>query len=728
MKRVITKYKLGDMFLIYLQEDNAETGLVLLPWKYHNKMNLLGEWKVDSLVQLKLVGDTAPIGFSHGHSMRNSDSVNQLRFYTQKLYYNGEERTELPRKEKSGDKIIILTELRSENIKAFHNVEYCVGTSYICVTTRIENCAEKEVMIEMLSSFSLCGFSIIEEENYAEEMYLYRLLSKWSAEGRLRREAFPELQMEPSWQRFVAQSIRFGEVGSMPVRRYFPWAVVEDARYHIMTGVQLYQNGSWQIELYERDDKAALSGGLADREFGHWMKQLQPKEGFTAPEAVISCCVGNIDEISERLVSAQKRGRAYIPAVEWELPIVFNEFCTTWGNPTQENLMQIVDVIKGKGIQYLVIDAGWYSKGKKDWNGEMGDWIVNEERFPGGFWTVADAIRRADMIPGLWFEMECVGIDTDAIKNTELQLKRDGIPIQTGVRRFWDMRLPKVQEYLTEKVIGTLKKYGFGYLKVDYNDNIGIGCDGAESLGEGLRCYTEASKEFFRKIRKELPELVIENCASGGHRLEPSMQALTSMSSFSDAHECLSIPVIAANVTRAILPEQSQIWAVLRAEDSLERLYYSLAATLLGRMCLSGDIYDLQAEQWEVVERGITFYKKVAPIIRDGRNHRFGTDILNYNKLTGWQAVVREALSGEQVLTVIHIFEFAVKEKDENGLDIDRKEIQIPLPQGEWEVEECFQREEINIQVKDGNLVVCEVHCFEGLAVLLKNRAKKESV
>ena len=55
------------------------------------------------------------------------------------------------------------------------------------------------------------------------------------------------------------------------------------------------------------------------------------------------------------------------------------------------------------------------------------------------------------------------------------------------MRRFWDMRQQWVQDYLSEKVIGTLKKYGFEYMKMDYNETIGLGCDGAESLGEGLR-------------------------------------------------------------------------------------------------------------------------------------------------------------------------------------------------------------------------------------------------
>src|SRR4029078_7889883 len=107
----------------------------------------------------------------------------------------------------------------------------------------------------------------------------------------------------------------------------------------------------------------------------------------------------------------------------------------------------------------------------------------------------------------------------------------------------------------------------FGYLKVDYNNSIGIGCDGAESLGEVLRQQMAAVQSFFRMIREEVPELVMENCASVGHRLEPSMLALTSMSSFSDAHECAEIPIIAANVQRALLPRQNQIWVGIAAAD-----------------------------------------------------------------------------------------------------------------------------------------------------------------
>lgn len=142
------------------------------------------------------------------------------------------------------------------------------------------------------------------------------------------------------------------------------------------------------------------------------------------------------------------------------------------------------------------------------------------------------------------------------------------------------MSLPEVKAYLKEKVIDMLRDNGFKYVKIDYNDSIGLGCDDADGLGEGLRKNMLASQEFFKAMRDEIPGLAIENCSSGGHRLEPSMMELCDFASFSDAHECVHIPIIAAALHRVIQPSKSQIWAVLHGSDTLRRMNYSIANTL----------------------------------------------------------------------------------------------------------------------------------------------------
>ena len=160
-------------------------------------------------------------------------------------------------------------------------------------------------------------------------------------------------------------------------------------------------------------------------------------------------------------------------------------------------------------------------------------------------------------------------------------------------------------------------------------------------------------------MKEEIPDLVIENCSAGGHRLEPSMMKLCSMASFSDAHETTAIPLIAANLHRVIRPEQSQIWAVLRAADSKERIEYSLAATFFGRMCLSGDIYDLTDEQWAVVDEGIEFYKKAADIIKNGKTIVHRVESTSYNNPKGQQLLIRKYENKR--LAILHRFEDSKK-------------------------------------------------------------------
>ena len=147
------------------------------------------------------------------------------------------------------------------------------------------------------------------------------------------------------------------------------------------------------------------------------------------------------------------------------------------------------------------------------------------------------------------------------------------------------------------------------------------------------------------------------------------MLALTAMSSFSDAHELIEIPLIAANLHRLLLPRQNQIWAVLHPQDSLQRIQYSLAATFLGRMCLSGGIAGLSAEAWQLVRKMIELYEKAALVIKHGTSRRFGEVVASWRHPQGWQAVLRT--SATQALVVLHTFGEAPPE------------VMVPLA-GEW--------------------------------------------
>ncbi len=571
-------------------------------------------------VELKLRKDAHNGGFSNGLTLCGGESTRGL----EPIF-------------KEDDRIVY-----KNSTNQYVTLDMVRNDDTVEVSTIFENKGTESTTLEMLSSFALKGIK-------ADK--IHRLQSFWSGEGKLRTETIEELHLEPSWNRCGMRVEKFGNLGSMPVRKYFPFIALENSETQEFTAVQLYIPFSWQIEiLCKEDETLSLVGGIADRDFGHWFKNIAPGETFTAPKAVIARG-SSLYEVCDKLVKAQK---PEVSELDQDMGIMFNEYCTTWGNPSLENISKICNKLKDKAVKYLVIDSGWYGKNDGWWE-SIGDWDVNCEKFPGGLKKAADYIRECGMIPGLWFEAESVGRRSRHWNDTEHLLKKDGVVLTVGDKRFWDMSDPWVMEYLNNAVIKTLKECGFGYIKIDYNDTIGIGCDGAESLGEGLRQKVSATQEFFKKIRREIPDIVIENCSSGGHRLEPSMMELVSQASFSDAHETTAIPIIAANMHRVIKPSQSQIWAVMRSSDSINRIYYSMISTFLGRMCLSGDIYDLTAKQWEVIEAGMEFYKEAADIIKYGKTIKYENSTKSYNNPQGEQLVIREFCNKQ--LVIAHRFE-----------------------------------------------------------------------
>ncbi len=624
-------------------------------------------WALDSLVQLKCMEDIYGGSFSQGRTMRAGHSTAVLEFIGQKV------------QKKNGSTSVITTLKHPSGLRCEHQLSWQGNVPVFSSRVSVRNAGKKPVTLEMLSSFSLGGMTPYAHDDAPNRLAVHRYRSTWSAEGRLDTQGIEDLQLERSWIGHGNACERFGQVGSMPVRGFFPFVALEDREAGVLWGAQLASPGSWQMEVFRRDDFVAISGGQADREFGHWFKTLKAGETYETPVATIGCIKGNIDQLAQRISSAQEGPLANLPKIENELPIVVNEWCTSWGNPTQENLLALAKRLQGTPAKYLVIDDGWAERPGEAALQSNGDWIVKKRAFPDGLAATCQAIREHGLIPGVWFEFEVCNPGSKAFDLTDHHLQRDGRVLQVGGRRFWDFRDPFTSDYLTKKVIHLLRDNGIGYLKVDYNDTIGFGVDGAESPGEGLRQHLEGMQSFFRKLREELPDLVIENCSSGGHRLEPSMMALCAMGSFSDAHETREIPIIGANLQRLILPRQSQIWAVLRKNDTAQRLAYSLAATFLGRMCLSGEVHDLSPAQWKLSVSSMELYRRVFPIIRDGHSTFHGETGKSWRHPQGWQAVLRTSKNGKRALIVAHTFGKAFP-----------KSVQIPLAESGWKIEETW--------------------------------------
>jgi alpha-galactosidase len=113
------------------------------------------------------------------------------------------------------------------------------------------------------------------------------------------------------------------------------------------------------------------------------------------------------------------------------------------------------------------------------------------------------------------------------------------------------------------------------------------------------------------------PHLVLENCGSGGLRMDYAQLAVAQLQSTSDQQDPLRYPPIAAAAATAATPEQAAVWAYPQPDQSLDEIAFTLTGALLGRIHLSGFLNLMSDEQFDLVRSAISVYKDIRPQIND---------------------------------------------------------------------------------------------------------------
>ncbi len=276
-----------------------------------------------------------------------------------------------------------------------HHLRWQDGAEAVEVDVTITNISDDPFTLQLLASFCLAGIGGPVLRDPPGRFLVHRIRTGWSSEARLVSEAFEDLHMERAWTDHAVNVERFGQVGSMPVRGFAPCAGIEDTVAGLTWAAQLAWAGSWQMELFGKGGKVSLSGGLADWDFGHWRKVLAPGESFTTPRAWLTVAAADFDTCSQRLVGMQELSGDRQDRLSRlaDLAPVANEWCTTWGRPSHDEVVAMADRVSGSDIKYFVIDAGWYESASGRWIDAHGDWVVDRAEFPDGLAATAKAVR-----------------------------------------------------------------------------------------------------------------------------------------------------------------------------------------------------------------------------------------------------------------------------------------------------------------------------------------------
>ncbi|WP_150267401.1 glycoside hydrolase family 36 protein [Paenibacillus tepidiphilus] len=496
-------------------------------------------------------------------------------------------------------------------MQAVQHYQFYSGVQIARCWTVLVNEGAEEVAVEYISSFALTG---IDKEGAGErndKIEVSLAHSGWQSELQWQTYSLPELGMSHLADR-GSKRIAASNTGSWSAAELLPMAVLYNKAGGNSLFWQIEHNGSWHWELTDQYDQLTLLAGGPTEHDNHWWKRLAPGEAFTSVPVAVGAAAGGFQAAAEQLTRYRRLIRR--PNEDNELlRIIFNDYMNClWGSPTTEKLLPLIDAAADVGCEYFCIDAGWYAPG--EWWDGVGEWLPSSERFPEGIKYVLDYIRSKGMIPGLWLELEVMGINSPKLAETDDSwfFMRHGKRIKDRSRYQLDYRSPKVIAHADGVIKRLVEEYGVGYIKMDYNINAGIGTEtAADSFGDGLLQHNRAYLAWLDSIFARYPQLVIENCSSGGMRMDYAMLSRHSIQSTSDQEDYVQYAAIAAGAPAVLTPEQAAVWSYPLREGDDEEVIFNMVNALLLRVHQSGHLAELTPPRRALVKEALDYYKTI---------------------------------------------------------------------------------------------------------------------
>lgn len=530
-----------------------------------------------------------------------------------------------------GEELLVTTE--SELAKVYTHFRFFDGIKAVQIYNEVENVGKEEICLEEVNCFLIYPLAEGEGGDY-KNMYFLLPRNSWHVEAQWERKTFAEWGLYNGNGRESMKKINVFNTGSWSTKEYLPMGGIEDEKNGRAVLWQIENNGSWQYELGEAENRIYLNVSGPDYTYNGWSKILKPGERFEGVKAAVV-----FDEDMEAAFGEMTKYRRKIRRENrdnTELPVIYNSYMhCLWDYPTPEALSPLIDEAAKLGADYFCIDAGWHDE--KYWWDKIGRWETSKTRFPGGLEETVAKIKSRGMTAGIWIEPECVGVNCPPIEefDEDCYFSRNGKRVIVQGRYLLDFSAQKVRDRM-DRIIDRLVETGFGYIKTDHNIDGGIGTEtGGKSAGDGLLRHNRAYLDWLRGIYARHPSVVIESCASGGCCMDYALLSLNSVQSTSDQTNYLKYPYIAANASTAVTPEQAAVWSYpIRGELSPEEyaeyaeagksvpvpdpekadrndIIINMVNCMLGRMHLASHIELLSERQKELVKEGIAYYRSI---------------------------------------------------------------------------------------------------------------------
>ena len=258
---------------------------------------------------------------------------------------------------------------------------------------------------------------------------------------------------------------------------------------------------------------------------GHTHFVLHPGEEFRTPLIVLQPWEGDLDHaqnVWRRWMMAHNLpkpgGKPIKPMLLATGSRVFEEMTKA----TEDNQKLFIDryLEEGLKIDYWWMDAGWYPNMGR-W-GDVGTWEVDRKRFPNGLRAISDHAHAKGVKTLVWFEPERVAPKTWLAENKQEWILKSPTFDETWGRLF-NLGNPDAWKWLLERIDGLINSEGIDLYRQDFNIpplSFWEAADAADRQGITENQYVTGHLALWDELRKRHPNMIIDDCASGGRRLD----------------------------------------------------------------------------------------------------------------------------------------------------------------------------------------------------------------
>ncbi|OGV71675.1 MAG: hypothetical protein A3K19_20560 [Lentisphaerae bacterium RIFOXYB12_FULL_65_16] len=285
-------------------------------------------------------------------------------------------------------------------------------------------------------------------------------------------------------------------------------------------------SGQWFAEFaHDGKGTTTVSAGME-----HLALKLRPGEAIRSPRILLLYWKG--EPVHGHNVLRQFLLEFHSPRIDGklaEMPICNG----AWGGtPTQGHLDTISAIAQhGLPYDYYWVDAGWYGTSTKpcpdvfhgEW-GITGDWRVNRNYHPDGLKPISDAAHKAGMKFLLWIEPERARYGTPVtLEHPDWFFRRGTEAPKPNEDLLLDLGNPAAWQWAVETVSTLIAENGIDCYREDFNTDPSPFWRNADAEGrKGIveMRFIEGLYAFWDELRRRHPGLLIDNCASGGRRIE----------------------------------------------------------------------------------------------------------------------------------------------------------------------------------------------------------------